>query len=115
MEDTPSLVAAIAKEQNPRSSGTLIFPSIMNQKLNRTYQIKASHKINKTLDYDCPARLGTIDTVQTPYLEPLGGLLATPLSGDVRYRPSASFGGPIEVPPPSANFGDLHSGKYKKT
>lgn len=116
MEDTPSLVAAIAKEQNPRNSATLKLPSIMNQKLNRTYQIKASTKMNKTFDNDSPARLGTIDTVHyTAYLEPPGRLLAKPLSGDVRYRPSENFGGPIEAPPPSANFGGLHSGKYKKT
>jgi hypothetical protein len=116
VEDTPSLVAAIAKEQNPRNSATLKLPSIMNQKLNRTYQIKASNKMNKTFDYDSPARLGTIDTVHhTAYLEPPGRLLAKPLSGDVRYRPSENFGGPIEAPPPSANFGGLHSGKYKKT
>lgn len=115
VEDTPSLLATIAKEKNPKAIGGVLLPSIMNQKFNKTFQVRPSQKMNKNLGYDCPARLGTVDTVQTPYLEPLGGLLDTPLSGDLASRPSANFGGPVGVPGPTANFGDLHSGKYKKT
>lgn len=115
VEDTPSLLAKIAKEQNPKALGGVLLPSIMNHKFNKTFQIKPSQKMNKTLGYDCPARLGTVDTVQTPYLEPLGDLLATPLNGDLASRPSANFGGPVGVPGTTANFGDFYSSKYKKT